>query len=79
MASFPINNTGLYETYYVPIHQSLHGLLLRMRLQLVNRIVRVNTLSTHAQPATFREGFALDFVRIARSPEVWRVRGCLDK
>lgn len=78
MASFPIENTGKYRSYYVPIHQSLDGTLLRMRLQLTSRVTRITTPGL-AAPPMYREGFALDYVRVARSPEVWRVRGCLDK
>jgi hypothetical protein len=78
MEPFALNNTGVYMNYYVPIFNSLNGLLVRMRLQLTENTPAVNLLSSRSRP-TFREALAIDYVRIVRAPEVWRVRGCLER
>jgi hypothetical protein len=78
MVPFAIDNSGKYTNYYIPIYQSLNGILVRMRLQLVNENVGINLMNTAGRSA-HREALSIDYVRIIRSPEVWRVRGCLEK
>lgn len=70
VAPFSLDNTGMYKTYYLPVFQYILGPILRMRFQFI----RPRQVSNH-----FREGLTIDFVRIARAPDIWRVRGCVDK
>ena len=49
---------------------------MRMELIYSNRYAASNAAKGST---TFRDGLAIDFVRIVRAPEIWRVRGCLDK
>eukprot|EP00606_Chrysophyceae_sp_TOSAG23-5_P001108 GSChrysophyteH2.ASY1.ANO1.525.1 assembled CDS len=77
---FDVDNTGIYKNYYVPIAPVLAGKLLRIRFELVPELtnVEVNTkLQTPGQK--YREGMNIDYIRIARAPEVRRVRGCLER
>lgn len=78
---FKLRNTGVYETYYLPINTYLSGMLLRLRLELVYNAH--NSGNDEVNPnkggKIFREGLFIDHIRIARAPEVWKVRGCLDK
>lgn len=78
MVPFALNNAGVYTNYHIPIYQSISGYLIRMRLQLTNEQVGVN-LQSKTGRSSFREALSIDYVRIVRSPEVWRVRGCLEK
>jgi hypothetical protein len=74
---FKLNNTGSYETYYLPINTFLSGMLLRMRLELV--YTDAAELNPHKSGKVFREGLYIDHIRVVRAPEVWKVRGCLDR
>jgi len=84
-----LNNKGVYKNYYIPIHQFLSGTLLRMRLRLFTQATAPQTdnnlklndtrLDRRGRAmAQYREGLAIDYVRVVRAPEIWRVRGCLD-
>jgi len=76
LVPFSVENTGNYKNYYLPIHEYARGPLVQMRLELQHsRKNEAHPLRT--RPLT-REGLAMDYVRIVRAPEVWRVRGCLD-
>jgi len=77
VASFSIDNTAAYKNYYVPLFPYVAGNLLRMRLELVPAVIVETT--TPNRGIRFREGMSVDYVRIAKAPAVWRVRGCLDK
>jgi hypothetical protein len=74
---FKLNNTGLYETYYLPINTYLTGMLLRMRLEVL--YADAAEVDPHKSGKVFREGLFIDHIRVVRAPEVWKVRGCLDK
>ena len=74
---FSLRNTGQYETYYLPISTYLSGMLLRMRLELV--YTDHSEVNPHKSGKVFREGLYIDHIRVVRAPEVWKVRGCLDK
>eukprot|EP00605_Chrysophyceae_sp_TOSAG23-4_P000358 GSChrysophyteH1.ASY1.ANO1.405.1 assembled CDS len=77
---FEVDNTGIYKNYYVPIAPNLAGNLLRIRFELVPELenVEINTkLQTPGRK--YREGMHIDYIRIARAPEVRRVRGCLER
>ncbi len=73
--TFDIDNTGTYKTYYIPIFQHVRGPLLRLRLEMEK--VMDSTLPKDLK--LYYEAFSVDFIRIARAPEVRRVLGCLDK
>lgn len=74
---FQLNNTGVYENYYLPINTYLSGMLLRMRLELL--YTDHDEVNPHKAGKVFREGLHIDHIRVVRAPEVWKVRGCLDK
>jgi hypothetical protein len=77
---FDIDNTGVYKNYYVPIAPALSGNLLRIRYELVPELenTEINTkLQTPGRK--YREGMHIDYIRIARAPDVKRVRGCLER
>jgi len=69
---FQLENTGKYKNYYIPINNYFLGKLLRMKLQ-IERYFDNQPINQYA------EGLHIDYIRIARAPEMWRVRGCLDK
>eukprot|EP01038_Epipyxis_sp_PR26KG_P006359 gene6359-8759_t len=74
---FELNNTIGYNDYYLPIHSYLSGVLLRIRLEIIYPSnVQVEPINRGKR---FREGLFIDYIRVARAPEIWRVRGCLDK
>ncbi|CAM9989648.1 unnamed protein product, partial [Ectocarpus fasciculatus] len=73
---FDLNNTGEYRNYYLPISEVMLGPLTRMRVQLMQELK--NELHGQARP-TFRQALSIDYIRVVRAPEIWRVRGCLDK
>lgn len=73
---FDLDNSGEYVNYYLPISEVMLGALTRMRIQLMH--APKNEINGHAQP-TFRQALAFDYIRVVRAPEIWRVRGCLDK
>lgn len=54
------------------------GIILRMRLELHygNRLSASNPVKGSV---SFQDALSIDYIRIVRAPEVWRVRGCLDK
>ena len=79
ISKFKVDNTGEHKNYYVPIHQSINGMLLRMKLLLSHRLVRVNRADPYiTNELMSREALGIDYFRLVRSPEVWSVRGCLD-
>jgi len=74
---FALNNTNIYTTYYLPINTYLSGMLLKMRLELL--YPEYSEVNPNKNGKVFREGLYIDHIRVARAPEVWKVRGCLDK
>lgn len=74
---FALDNSGKFKNYYLPIYTVLQGSLARMRLQIQHDIYS-GKVTGRARP-TFREALAIDYIRIVRGPEVWKVRGCLVK
>ena len=70
---FSLNNLGDYVTYYLPInHRNISTPIVRMRLDLFQNAL-------HYTDSLLRLGsFQVDFVRIARAPEVYKVTGCLN-
>ena len=54
------------------------GIILRMRLELQygNRLSASNPVKGSV---SFQDALSIDYIRIVRAPEIWRVRGCLDK
>lgn len=74
---FNVDNTGKYKNYYLPIHDYASGPLIQMRLQLLHSLRPIQP-PRNTRPIT-REGLYIDYVRIVRAPEVWRVRGCLER
>jgi hypothetical protein len=75
---FALDNSGASKNYYLPIHEILQGPLARMRVTLLSQTRAVFTESQTSRPH-FREGLSIDYIRIVRSPEIWRVTGCLDR
>ena len=73
-----LNNKGVYKNYYIPIHQFLSGTLLRMRLRLFTSATIAQSDQRVRAMSQYREGLAIDYIRVVRAPEIWRVRGCLD-
>lgn len=74
---FALNNTGIYKNYYLPIFPVLKGSLARLRIEfLYDNNSYIKTVKTGK---FYSEGLAVDYIRIARAPDIWRVRGCLDK
>ena len=73
---FKIDNTGVYNNYYLPINTYLSGTLLRMRLELIYSDSAA--FNPRKSGKIFREGLHIDHIRVARAPEVWKVVGCLD-
>lgn len=72
-STFDIDNTGKYKTYYLPF-TNLRGNLLRVRLSLTQ------VLPNNANPIRrFREALSIDYIRIAKAPDIRRVTGCLDR
>lgn len=77
MVPFDIDNSGRYAMTYLPLSGYLLGNLLKMRFELAIPS-SINTPSI--QPQTrFMEMWSIDYIRIIRAPEVFKVRGCLDK
>lgn len=74
---FRLDNTGNYETYYLPLSTHLAGMLVRMRLELL--YTAAAETDPHKAGKVFREGLYIDHIRVARAPEIWKVRGCLDR
>lgn len=75
---FSLQNDDQYHMYYLPLYNNLIGNLLRMRLEILyGNSYDANFLSNHGK--IFHESLAIDYIRIARAPEIWKVRGCLDK
>jgi hypothetical protein len=76
---FLLNNTGgSYTSYYLPINSYLTGTLLRMRLELLY-LNNNEDAAPHKSGKLFRESLYIDHIRVVRAPEVWKVRGCLEK
>mmetsp|Transcript_6182 Transcript_6182/g.8636 ORF Transcript_6182/g.8636 Transcript_6182/m.8636 type:complete len:1059 (+) Transcript_6182:817-3993(+) len=75
---FNLDGSGVYQINYIPIHDYFSGVLLKMRMELLygSRYAATNPIRGSTR---FREALAIDYVRIVRAPEIWRVRGCLDK
>jgi hypothetical protein len=73
---FALNNTGRYVNYYLPISSVILGPMTRMRFAFSQE--QKSSDLGQSRP-TFRESLAVDYVRVLRAPDVWRVRGCLDK
>lgn len=73
-----LDNKGKYKNYYIPIHQFLSGQLLRMRLKLFTSATNTQSDQRVRAHMQYREGLAIDYIRIVRAPEIWRVRGCID-
>jgi len=78
LLEFELDNTGVYKNYYLPIHDILQGPLVRMRVEFLHS-PRAEIASSRKSRAQFRESLAIDYVRVVRSPEIWKVRGCLDR
>lgn len=75
---FALDNSGASKNYYLPIHEILQGPLVRMRVSFLPQTRAVFTESKTSRPS-FREGLNIDYIRVVRSPEIWRVTGCLDR
>jgi hypothetical protein len=73
-----LDNKGNYKMYYIPIHQFVSGTLLRMRLRMFTAAKQAESDQRVRARAQFREAMAIDYIRVVRAPEIWRVRGCLD-
>lgn len=74
---FDIDNTGTYKNYYLPVNEVLKGPLVRMRFNFFHEGKAIyNNLLTRP---SFRESVAIDYIRIVRAPEIWKIRGCIDK
>jgi len=69
---FLLDNTGNYKNYYIPVHNYFLGTILRMKLQ-------IETYFDNNAISQYGEGLNIDYIRIVRAPEIWRVRGCLDR
>ena len=76
---FDIVNMGAYQNYYVPIMTTTRSNLLRLRLELVPETDAESNARAGTTARLYREGMNIDYIRIAQAPEVWRVRGCLDR
>jgi hypothetical protein len=77
---FTLDNSGKYSMYYLPIYQYILGPLIRMRLELKPPVEHGTTSLTKASKSrAYREAMSSDFISIARAPDIWRVRGCLNK
>ena len=76
---FDIVNTGAYKNYYVPVMTTTRANLLRLRLELVPETDVESNPRVQTTARFYREGMNIDYIRIAQAPEVWRVRGCLDR
>jgi hypothetical protein len=75
---FKLQTDNQYHTYYLPLYQNLIGNLLRLRMELLFlKSFDSSFVAAHGQ--SFHEDLAIDYIRIARAPEIWKVRGCLDK
>eukprot|EP01040_Poterioochromonas_malhamensis_P007147 gene7147-7718_t len=73
-----IPNDGQYHIYYLPMFNHLIGNLLRMRLEMLySKSFDTNFIANHGN--LFYEEMSIDYIRIVRAPEIWKVRGCLDK
>jgi hypothetical protein len=75
---FALDHSGAMKNYYLPIHEILQGPLNRMRVNIIPETRVVFTDSQTSRPR-LRESFTIDYIRIVRSPEIWRVTGCLDR
>jgi hypothetical protein len=49
---------------------------MRLELQYGNRLSASNPVKGSV---SFQDALSIDYIRIVRAPEIWRVRGCLDK
>jgi hypothetical protein len=79
VSSFSLNNDGAYHVYYLPLYQKLIGNLLRMRMELLYSKTYNREVFQAGHGQLFHEEMAFDYIRVARAPEIWKVRGCLDK
>ena len=73
MIPYTLNNSGLSTMYYIPIGQKVLGPILRMRLDFFRE--GVDQPSADSGRPTH---FDIDYIRIARAPEIHRVLGCVD-
>ncbi|CAE7456757.1 unnamed protein product, partial [Symbiodinium microadriaticum] len=78
LLTFDLDNTGNYKNYYLPIYDILQGPLTRMRVVL-HRQPKAEIVSERQSRPQHREALAIDYIRVVRSPEIWKVRGCLDR
>ena len=78
LLTFDLDNTGIYKNYYLPIFDILQGPLTRMRV-VFHREPRAEVAANRKSRPQHREALAIDYIRIVRSPEIWKVRGCLDR
>ena len=71
---FILNNTGDYITYYLPmtVRDITSPPVIRVRLNFFPALISSPSILTELG------SFQIDFVRIARAPEIFRVTGCLD-
>ncbi len=76
---FELSNTGEYKNYYQPISPTVQSNLLRLRLELLPDTNEQTNSRLGNTGRFYREGMNIDYIRIAQAPEVWRVRGCLDR
>ena len=74
--TFDIANDAKYNMYYIPVSSILLGPLLRMRFEIIETdkgdLVRKNQVTRYSQ------GIAIDYIRVARAPDIRRVTGCID-
>lgn len=68
-----IANDGNFHIIYVPVNQYAVGGLTRVRISLSYPGGSAFVYSPSSQ------FIAIDYIRFLRSPDIWRVRGCLDK
>ena len=78
VSPFSIDNTAKYKNYYIPLFPYVSGNLLRLRVELMPN-ASVQTATSVGRGSRYREAMSIDYIRVAKAPAVWRVRGCLDK
>lgn len=72
---FTLDNSGQFQMYYIPLGQSIQAMILRLRLDFFRQGINTgNAAAGGARPTHFD----IDYIRIARAPEVHRVTGCID-
>ncbi|KAG5190278.1 hypothetical protein JKP88DRAFT_299373 [Tribonema minus] len=76
---FAIIGDGAFHTYYIPVSETFSGLVTQLRVRPGIEGAAVPGGAPASPAPQLSDTFIIDWVRVARSPHVYRVRGCVDR